>query len=130
LYITGRAKDTVVKNGVNHAAEDLEHTVEQLRLGSLHPGGCAAFGYDDGDRELLVIVGEIARDADADWDEVADQIVSAIAEAHGTPADVVVFVQRGSIPRTTSGKIRRSECRALYAGGELPEVHRHVIEHR
>ena len=130
LYITGRAKDTVVKNGVNHAAEDLEHTVEQLRLGSLHPGSCAAFGYDDGDRELLVIVGEIARDADADWDEVADQIVSAIAEAHGTPADVVVFVQRGSIPRTTSGKIRRSECRALYAGGELPEVHRHVIEHR
>jgi len=127
LYITGRAKDMVVKNGVNYAAEDLEHTIEQLRLKSLHPSGCAAFGYDDGDRERLVVVNEIARDAVAEWSELGDQIVGAITAAHGTPADAVLFVQRGSIPRTTSGKIRRSECRALYARGELPEIHRHLI---
>jgi hypothetical protein len=38
----------------------------------------------------------------------------------------VVFVQRGNIPRTTSGKIRRGECRGLYGRDELVEVHRHV----
>jgi acyl-CoA synthetase (AMP-forming)/AMP-acid ligase II len=128
LYITGRAKDVVVKNGVNYAAEDLETTVQQLHLGSLHPNGCAAFSHDDGLRERLVIVSEIARDAEAEWSEVADQIVAAVATAHGTPADSVVFVNRGGIPRTTSGKIRRSECRALYSRGELVEVHRHVTE--
>ena len=128
LYITGRAKDVVVKNGVNYAAEDLETTVQQLHLGSLHPNGCAAFSHDDGLRERLVIVSEIARDAGAEWSEVADQIVAAVATAHGTPADSVVFVNRGGIPRTTSGKIRRSECRALYSRGELVEVHRHVTE--
>src|SRR5271165_2877109 len=128
LYITGRAKDVVVKNGVNYAAEDLETTVEQLRLGSLHANGCAAFSHDDGVRERLVIVTEIARDAVAEWSEVADQIVAAVATAHGTPADSVVFVNRGGIPRTTSGKIRRSECRTQYSGGELIEVHRHVTE--
>src|SRR5581483_119346 len=126
LYITGRAKDVVVKNGVNYAAEDLEPTVEQLSLGSLRANACAAFGHDDGTRERLVIVCESARDAVAVWSEVADQIVAAIAAAHGTPADVVVFVHRGGIPRTTSGKIRRSECRALYSRGELVEVHRHL----
>jgi len=130
LYITGRAKDVVVKNGVNYAAEDLETTVQGLRLGSLHANGCAAFSHDDGLRERLVIVSEIARDADAEWSEVADQIVTAVATAHGTPADSVVFVNRGGIPRTTSGKIRRGECRALYSRGELVEVHRHVIEPR
>jgi acyl-CoA synthetase (AMP-forming)/AMP-acid ligase II len=130
LYITGRAKDVVVKNGVNYAAEDLETTVEQLRLGSLHANGCAAFSHDDGLRERLVIVSEIARDAVAVWSEVADQIVAAVATAHGTPADSVVFVNRGGIPRTTSGKLRRSECRALYSRGELVEVHRHVTERR
>jgi acyl-CoA synthetase (AMP-forming)/AMP-acid ligase II len=130
LYITGRAKDVVVKNGVNYAAEDLETTVEQLRLGSLHANGCAAFSHDDGLRERLVIVSEIARDAVAVWSEVADQIVAAVATAHGTPADSVVFVNRGGIPRTTSGKIRRSECRTLYSRGELVEVHRHVTERR
>jgi acyl-CoA synthetase (AMP-forming)/AMP-acid ligase II len=128
LYITGRAKDVVVKNGVNYAAEDLETTVEQLRLGSLHANGCAAFSHDDGLRERLVIVSEIARDAVAEWSEVGDQIVAAVATAHGTPADSVVFVNRGGIPRTTSGKIRRSECRALYSRGELVEVHRHLTE--
>lgn len=126
LYITGRDKDVVVKNGVNYAAEDLEYTVQQLRLGSLHPNGYAAFGYDDGEHERLVIVTEIARDAVAVWSDVGDQIVTAIAAAHGTPPDAVVFVHRGSIPRTTSGKIRRSECRALFARSELPEVHRYV----
>ncbi len=130
LYITGRAKDVVVKNGVNYAAEDLETTVEQLRLGSLHANGCAAFSHDDGLRERLVIVSEIARDAVAAWSEVADQIVAAVATAHGTPADSVVFVNRGGIPRTTSGKIKRSECRALYSRGELVEVHRHLTERR
>jgi acyl-CoA synthetase (AMP-forming)/AMP-acid ligase II len=130
LYITGRAKDVVVKNGVNYAAEDLETTVEQLRLGSLHANGCAAFSHDDGLRERLVIVSEIARDAVATWSEVADQIVAAVATAHGTPADAVVFVNRGGIPRTTSGKVRRGECRAQYSRGELVEVHRHVTERR
>ena len=70
--ITGRAKDVVVKNGVNYAAEDLETTVEQLRLESLHANGCAAFSHDDGLREQLVIVSEIARDTVAEWSEVAD----------------------------------------------------------
>jgi acyl-CoA synthetase (AMP-forming)/AMP-acid ligase II len=130
LYITGRAKDVVVKNGVNYAAEDLETTVEQLHLGPLHANGCAAFSHDDGLHELLVIVSEIARDAEAVWSEVADQIVGAVAAAHGTPADSVVFVNRGGIPRTTSGKIRRSECRALYSRGELVEVSRQVTRKR
>lgn len=128
VYITGRDKDIVVRNGVKYAAEDLEHTVEQLHVESLHPGGCAAFGHDDGARERLVIVQEIGRDAVDAWSELADRIVGAVAAEHGTPADAVVFVHRGSIPRTTSGKIRRSECRALYERGELNEVHRHVTE--
>jgi acyl-CoA synthetase (AMP-forming)/AMP-acid ligase II len=125
LYVTGRDKDIVVKNGVKYAAEDVEHSVEQLHIESLHPGGCAAFGHDDGARERLVIVQEIGRDAVDDWEEVADRIVGAVAGEQGTAPDAVVFVPRGSIPRTTSGKIRRSECRSLYGRGELAEVHRH-----
>jgi hypothetical protein len=63
---------------------------------------------DDGMRERLVIIQETAGDAVAAWSDVADRIVGAVAAAHGTPADAVVFVHRGSIPRTTSGKIRTS----------------------
>ena len=125
LYVTGRDKDIVVKNGVKYAAEDIEHSVEQLHVESLHPGGCAAFGHDDGTCERLVIVQEIVRDAVDDWADVADRILGAVAAEQGTSPDVIVFVPRGSIPRTTSGKIRRGECRSLYGRGELAEVHRH-----
>jgi acyl-CoA synthetase (AMP-forming)/AMP-acid ligase II len=125
LYVTGRDKDIVVKNGVKYAAEDVEHSVEQLHIKSLHPGGCAAFGHDDGARERLVIVQEIGRDAVDDWEDVADRIVGAVAGEQGTPPDTVVFVPRGSVPRTTSGKVRRSECRSQYGRGELAEIHRH-----
>jgi acyl-CoA synthetase (AMP-forming)/AMP-acid ligase II len=48
-----------------------------------------------------------------------------VAGEQGTPPDAVVFVPRGSVPRTTSGKIRRNECRSQYGRGELVEVHRH-----
>jgi len=125
LYVTGRDKDIVVKNGVKYAAEDVEQSVEQLHIESLHPGGCAAFGHDDGARERLVIVQEIGRDAVDDWEDVADRIVGAVAGEQGTPPDTVVFVPRGSVPRTTSGKVRRSECRSQYGRGELAEIHRH-----
>lgn len=130
VYITGRDNDTVIKNGIKFAAEDLEHTVEQLRLEPLHPSGCAAFGYDDGRREQLVIVNEVKRDAVAAWSAVGDQVVAGIAAAYGMPADAVIFVQRGSIPRTTSGKIRRSQCRASYEHGQLAEVARHLTGQR
>jgi acyl-CoA synthetase (AMP-forming)/AMP-acid ligase II len=126
LYVTGRDKDVVVRNGVKYAAEDVEHTVGQLHIASLRAGGCAAFGHDDGTRERLVVVQEIGRDAVDAWGDVADRIVGAVAAEHGTPADTVVFVQPGSIPRTTSGKIRRSECRTRYERNELVEVHRHM----
>ncbi len=130
LYVTGRDKDIVVRNGVKYAAEDLEHTVEQLHEASLHPNGCVAFGHDDGARERLVIVAEIARGADDAWDDVADRIVAAVAAEHGAPPDAVAFVDRGGIPRTTSGKVRRGECRALYGRDELVEVHRCVTGQR
>jgi acyl-CoA synthetase (AMP-forming)/AMP-acid ligase II len=126
LYVTGRDKDIVVRNGVKYAAEDLEHTVEQLHVDTLHPSGCAAFAFDDGETEQMVIVAEIGRDADDAWDDVADRVISAIAAEHGAPPDTVVFVKRGGIPRTTSGKIRRGECRAEYGRDQLVEVHRHV----
>jgi acyl-CoA synthetase (AMP-forming)/AMP-acid ligase II len=69
----------------------------------------------------------VERDATAPWSEVAERIVAAVIAGHGTPADVVALVRAGTIPRTTSGKVRRSACRALYASGALDELHRHVL---
>jgi acyl-CoA synthetase (AMP-forming)/AMP-acid ligase II len=126
LYVTGRLKDVVVRSGAKHAAEDIEHSVEKARITPLRAGACAAFSHDDGQRERLVVVQEVERDAIAPWSEVADQVAAAIVE-EGVPADVVLLVRAGSIPRTTSGKVRRGACRALFADGALAEIHRYTV---
>jgi acyl-CoA synthetase (AMP-forming)/AMP-acid ligase II len=130
LYVTGRQKDVIVRNGAKHAAEDLEHSVDKQRLAVLRAGGCAAFSHDDGVRERLVVVQEVERDARAEWSRIAEAIAAAIIEEHGVPADVVSLVRPGSIPRTTSGKVRRGACRARFVEHALDEVHRHTLTTR
>lgn len=112
LYVTGRAKDLVVLDGRNHHPADLEHTVAAavpcIRL-------AAAFGHDDGRREALVIVAETPG-ADP---EVARAVRSAVTRVHEVVPATVLLVPPGEIPRTSSGKVRRAECRARFAAGEL-----------
>jgi acyl-CoA synthetase (AMP-forming)/AMP-acid ligase II len=124
LYITGRLKDVAVVKGVKHVAEDIEHTVASAGDRGLRAGSCAVFSIDDGNREELVVIQEIERGAVAAWSELAERIAVAVVQAHGARADVIALVKPGSIPRTTSGKVRRSACRELFAQGALDEVHR------
>jgi acyl-CoA synthetase (AMP-forming)/AMP-acid ligase II len=41
----------------------------------------------------------------------------AIHAAHGLAVAEVVFIKPGALPRTSSGKVRRSQCRADYLNG-------------
>ncbi|MGW4774119.1 hypothetical protein ACWEO2_39525 [Nocardia sp. NPDC004278] len=90
-------------------------------MGMDKAGHVTAFGHDDGRREDLVVVAELVEPA-AESTEVAAlarRIRNAIATAHEvTPGDIVL-VQPGRIPKTTSGKLRRGECRTLYGAGHL-----------
>ncbi|MEV0356189.1 fatty acyl-AMP ligase [Nocardia sp. NPDC050697] len=112
LFITGRAKDLVVLDGRNHHPADLEQTAAtaapNIRL-------VAAFGHDDGRRESLVIVAE-TQNADTD---TAKQIRSAITRVHEVVPETILLVPPGNIPRTSSGKIRRGECRERFVAGDL-----------
>ncbi|WP_084505227.1 fatty acyl-AMP ligase [Nocardia harenae] len=112
LYIVGRAKDLVVLDGRNHHPADLEQTAAtaapNIRL-------VAAFGHDDGHRESLVIVAETPS-VDI---ETTTRIRSAITRVHEVVPRTVLLVPPGEIPRTSSGKIRRGECRKRFAAGEL-----------
>jgi acyl-CoA synthetase (AMP-forming)/AMP-acid ligase II len=126
LFVTGRIKDVVVLKGVKYAAEDVEQAVDRDRPAPLRAGACAVFAHDDGEAERLVVVQEVERGASAVWSEVAERIASSLAEDHGVPAHVIALVRAGSIPRTTSGKVRRSACRELFAQRALDEVHRHT----
>ncbi|SFY49422.1 fatty acyl-AMP ligase [Streptomyces sp. F-1] len=120
LYVTGRLKDVIIRQGRNHYPQDIELSAERAVPG-LHPNCAAAFSVDDGVRERLVVVleadGRVLRSPGAD--ALRERIGAAVREDHRLTADEVLLVRRGALSRTSSGKVQRRACRARYLNGEL-----------
>ncbi len=124
LYIAGRRKDVIVVDGRNHYPTDIETTVEACSA-DIRPGHVTAFGHDDGRREDLVVVAEVVTIGAAEPAELsalARRIRSAVASTHEVMPGAVMLVEPGRIPKTSSGKLRRGECRARYVAGHLRPV--------
>lgn len=114
LFVTGRLKDIIIKGGRNYSADRLEEVAAMTEGVSR----AAAFGVYDDRRmtEHVVIMTEAAPKLLKD-EEARDRLrlaVRAMLTSADYPADEVVLVARGALPRTTSGKIRRQECREIY----------------
>jgi 1-acyl-sn-glycerol-3-phosphate acyltransferase len=118
LFITGRVKDIIIRGGRNIYPQELEDGVGNLA--GVRKGCVAAFGATDpaAGTERLVIVAERRGDPRAD-DEVRGEIQALAVSLLGSPADDVMLVATQRVPKTSSGKLRRSACRDLYLSGEL-----------
>jgi acyl-CoA synthetase (AMP-forming)/AMP-acid ligase II len=119
LFITGRIKDLIIIRGRNHYPQDIERTVQQCHPG-LPANVNAAFSVEDGGEERLVIAQELPREART-WprEEVIASIRQAVAEHHQVTVHAVVLLRPASIPKTTSGKIQRHQCRQRFLAGTL-----------
>lgn len=117
LVITGRRKDVIVHHGVNHHAVD----IEDAALAALGPraGVAAAFQTEDAERSAAVIVVEVRGGAAA---VDAALVRTAVLDRNGLLLDEVLLVPPRTIPRTSSGKVRRADCRMTYRGGGYPEA--------
>ena len=121
LFVVGRLKDLIIIRGLNHYPQDIEFTVQQCST-ALRPTCGAAFSIDVAGEERLVVVHEVARRSDADPDSVIETIRQDVAEKHSLQVYAVVLVKPQTIPKTSSGKIRRSACRTAFLNGELHVV--------
>jgi amino acid adenylation domain-containing protein len=129
LFLTGRSKDLIVLRGRNHYPQDLELTVERSHP-DLRPGAGAAFAVEaveEGCEERLVLVHETARHPRAGIEEIAHAVRRAVAEEHGAAVSDLVLIRPESLPRTSSGKVRRRACREAYLGGGLTIVGRSAL---
>ncbi|MBE1530417.1 fatty acyl-AMP ligase [Actinomadura algeriensis] len=127
LYVTGRRKELVVVDGRNHAPADVESTVERAHA-AIRPGGVAAFAVETADGEGLGVAVELRGGRlDEPVGVVADAVNAVLAAEHGLRAEELVFLRPGRLPRTTSGKIRRAECRTRFAAGGLDPLDSAVI---
>ncbi len=118
LFVTGRLKDLVIVRGQNHYPQDLELTAERSHP-ALRPGGGAAFSVEVREEERLVLVHEVDRHPGVREERIAEQVRRAVTEEHEIQVHEVVLIRAGTLPKTSSGKVRRQECRALYLAGAL-----------
>ncbi|HEV2704400.1 MAG TPA: AMP-binding protein, partial [Pyrinomonadaceae bacterium] len=113
LFITGRLKDLIIIRGRNLYPHDIERVTEQAHA-ALRPGCGVAFSVEVEGEERLVVLQEVKRRAAADYAEVIGNIRQAIAEEYEVQAHAVVLLKAGSVPKTSSGKLRRREARELF----------------
>ncbi|HLE83084.1 MAG TPA: AMP-binding protein, partial [Thermoanaerobaculia bacterium] len=118
LFVTGRLKDLIILRGRNLYPQDLERSVETSHPALVAASG-ATFSVDLGDDERLVVVHEIGRRREAEAGEAAAAALAAVAEEHAAQAWEVVVIRQGTLPRTSSGKVRRRACREAWLAGRL-----------
>ncbi len=127
LFITGRLKDLIIVRGRNLYPQDIEATVEAAHA-ALRPGCAAAFAVDVAGEERLVVVAELERTAKGDLERVVEAVRQAVAEEHEVQVHEVVLIRMATLPKTSSGKVRRRACRRGYLAGELAVVGRSAVE--
>ncbi len=119
IYVTGRVKDIIIKGGRNlypHEVEELAAGAEGIRKGCI-----VAFGLKDegSGTEKLVVVAETRERNAVRRGAIASSITELVMRGLGLPPDRVELIPPGSIPKTSSGKLRREETKQLYLAGTL-----------
>jgi long-chain fatty acid adenylyltransferase FadD28 len=116
LFVMGRIKDLLIVYGRNHSPDDIEATIQEITRGR-----CAAIAVPDKDTEKLVAIIEFRTTNSESRESALDKLVavkrevaSAVSNSHGLGVADLVVVAPGSIPITTSGKVRRSACVEQY----------------
>lgn len=124
LFIIGRVKDLLIVRGRNHYPDDIEATVSSISRGRV-----AAIAVNQDEEEKLVAVIEVKKRSGESPEELTErlaamkrEVTSAISTTHGlNPADLAL-VPPGSLPITTSGKVRRAASAELYRRKEFARL--------
>lgn len=119
LFLTGRAKDLIIRAGRNIHPEELEEMIGELE--GVRPNGVAAFAAPDPrlGTERLVVVAETDLDQPGARGDLEARIAGTAAALIGAAPDRVVLASPGAVIRTASGKIRRAATRDALESGSL-----------
>ncbi len=128
LYLVGRDKDILIVRGRNHAPEEIERAIDGVE--GIRTGCAAAVSYrpEGAAAEALLLFVE-RRPGRRSRSELAATCHGEVLARTGLALDHVEVLSPGTLPRTSSGKIRRREALARYRAGELEPPRRFHLGH-
>jgi acyl-CoA synthetase (AMP-forming)/AMP-acid ligase II len=120
LFISGRLKDCLIINGRNHFPQDIENTISNTNP-VLRQDCTAVFMIDNQLREVVIAVQEVARDRYEKeyFDQIFIDVRKAVFQKHQLAIEHIVLINQASIPKTSSGKIQRSQTKKLFIENKL-----------
>ncbi len=120
LHVSGRAKDVLIVRGANHSPDEIEAVVSELE--EVRTGCAAAVAHlpDGADHEEIWLFVERRRGrGEPSQEALAETCRHAVLADTGIAVDRIEVLEPGTLPRTSSGKIRRQRALELYLVGEL-----------
>jgi acyl-CoA synthetase (AMP-forming)/AMP-acid ligase II len=122
LFVAGRLKDLIIVNGRNIYPEDVEVVAESVDQRIVR-GGVAAFEQSQGDAVGIAILAELNSGSDSpEGEQLALRIRRLVMTEVEADVTYVGLLPPRRLPRTTSGKIARAECRRQLEQSALPIV--------
>jgi 1-acyl-sn-glycerol-3-phosphate acyltransferase len=124
IFVTGRIKDIIIRAGRHLYPQEIEEAVANLP--GVHKGGVAVFGVPDrtSGTERVVVLAETRETDQAARAALQARAHEVVADVAGTPPDEIVLAPPRTVPKTSSGKIRRSAARELYQSGHIGPARR------
>ena len=119
LFLTGRIKDIIIRAGRNIYPHELEEAVSDVP--GIRKGCVAAFASNDSrsGTERLIVLAETRDTEEALQQQLKQTINQLTVDLLGSAADEIVLAPPHTVPKTSSGKIRRAASRELYQHGKL-----------
>jgi 1-acyl-sn-glycerol-3-phosphate acyltransferase len=119
IFITGRSKDIVIRAGRHIYPEEIEAVVGDV-LG-VRKGCVVVFGTQDHDRgtERVVVIAETRETAREALAELRQRVEEAATSLLDAPPDEILLAPPRTVPKTSSGKLRRAAARTLFERGHL-----------
>ena len=119
VYLTGRAKDLIIKAGRNIYPHELEAAVGEIP--GVRKGCVAAFGSSDAasGTERLVLMVETRETGSAELEELRSRIAAVSVDLIGYAPDDIVLAPPQTVLKTSSGKLRRAASREIYEQGAI-----------
>lgn len=119
LFITGRAKDIIIRAGRNIHPQELEQAVGEIS--GVRKGCVAVFASRDQETaaDRLIVVAETRLKGKESKEKLKVDIRRLSMQLLEFYPDDVVIAPPRTVPKTSSGKIRRSAARELYESGRI-----------
>ena len=119
VFITGRIKDIIIRAGRHLYPQEIEEAIGFIP--GMRKGCVAVFGVADprSGTERVVVVAETSETDASIRAALESQAQEITTDISGTPADEIVLAPPRTVPKTSSGKIRRSAAKELYERGRI-----------